>query len=156
MGLHGRIEAFSCKRAGEDKKLSKMLEQQYVEELASSPGGLGTSPLGPLSDSSTRRLLIDLISTMNASFPDYDFSALRPEQFMKEQNMNLVVSSINRHLADLSETYNTSFLDELWAAVEEVVRIRDCEIYSYLPDMEEDPFSDGNLWSFNYFSSTKT
>lgn len=26
--VSGRIEAFSCKRAGEDKKLSKMLEAQ--------------------------------------------------------------------------------------------------------------------------------
>jgi hypothetical protein len=26
--INGSIEAFSCKKAGEDKKLSKMLEQQ--------------------------------------------------------------------------------------------------------------------------------
>merc|ERR1719267_36830 len=74
--INGRIEAFSCKRAGDDKKLARSLEQQYVEGMAStSAGGLtGTSPLGPLSDAATRRLLIDLISTMNASFPDHDFS----------------------------------------------------------------------------------
>mmetsp|Transcript_52753 Transcript_52753/g.120222 ORF Transcript_52753/g.120222 Transcript_52753/m.120222 type:complete len:125 (+) Transcript_52753:99-473(+) len=86
--IDGRLEAFSCKRAGEDKKLSKVLEQQYAEELASSPSSaLGSSPLGPLSDSGTRRLLIDLISTMNASFPDHDFSALRPDQFCRELHL---------------------------------------------------------------------
>ena len=35
--------------------------------------GSGSSPLGDFSDSSTRKLLINLIATMNASFPDYDF-----------------------------------------------------------------------------------
>lgn len=149
--LNGRIEAFSCKRAGEDKKLSKVLEQQYVDELASGPSSLGSSPLGPLSDSSTRRLLIDLISTMNASFPDHDFSALRPEQFCRELHVNQVMTSVNRHLAPLSETYNSSFLDDLWLSIEDVVKLRECEVYSYVPDMEDDPFSQGNLWSFNYF-----
>lgn len=154
--LNGRIEAFSCKRAGEDKRLSKMLEQQYVDELASSPTALGTSPLGPLSDSGARRLLIDLISTMNASFPDHDFSSVRPDQFVKEQHSNLVMSNVNMHLAELSETYNSSFLEELWMSIEEVVKIKDCEIYSYVPDMEEDPFSEGNLWTFNFFFFNKT
>lgn len=78
------------KRAGEDKKLSKLLEQQYAEEVASSPSLLGSSPLGPLSESTTRRLLIDLISTMNASFPDHDFSSLRPDQFTRETNVHQV------------------------------------------------------------------
>jgi len=63
----------SGKRGGDDKKLSKKLEQKIVNELSSSPEG-GTSPLGPLSDASVRALLIDLIITLNASFPDYDFS----------------------------------------------------------------------------------
>jgi len=153
--LNGRIEAFSCKRAGEDKRLSKMLEQQYVDELACSPTALGSSPLGPLSDSGTRRLLIDLISTMNASFPDHDFSSVRPEQFLKEQHVSLVMSNINMHLAELSETYNSSFLEELWMSIEEVVKLKECEIYSYVPDMEEDPFSEGNLWTFNFFFFNK-
>ena len=31
--LEARIEAFSCKMAGEDKKLSKRLEKQYKRDL---------------------------------------------------------------------------------------------------------------------------
>jgi hypothetical protein len=127
-----------------------------VDELASSPSALGSSPLGALSESSTRRLLIDLISTMNASFPDHDFSALRPEQFCRELHVNQVMTSVNRHLAPLSETYNSSFLDDLWLSIEDVVKLRECEVYSYVPDMEDDPFSQGNLWSFNYFFFNRT
>lgn len=109
------------KRAGDDKKLSKMLEQQLIEELATSPGTLSSSPLGPLSESSTRTLLIDLIITMNASFPDYDFSALRPEQFQRNRDLGAVINHINGHLADLDQSdigFNAAsgktFLGEIW------------------------------------------
>ena len=60
------------KKAGADKKLSKELETQYAKDVAESPESAQT-PLGPLTDAKTRKLLIALISTMNASFPDYDF-----------------------------------------------------------------------------------
>lgn len=66
---------FAGKRAGSDKKLYKELNQQY-EELSRSPEAqeaLSTSPFGPLSLSTSRRTFISLISTLNASFPDYDF-----------------------------------------------------------------------------------
>lgn len=149
--LDGRVEAFSCKRAGEDKKLMKKLEQQYNEEIATSPCSFD-SPLGALSDSSSRRLLIDLISTLNASFPDYDFSSLRPDQFTKELGFDFVLRSINRHLAEFTQP----FLDELWAAIEDSVVLNECDVYSYVPDLDSDPFSsDGILWSFNYFFFNK-
>lgn len=63
------------KAAGDDKKLMKRLEQTMLEELATSPKPdvTAASPLGSLTDASTRTLLIRLISTLNASFPDYDF-----------------------------------------------------------------------------------
>ena len=156
--IHGRIEAFSCKRAGDDKKLARDLEQQYVEEMAASSGSSagqpGTSPLGPLSDAATRRLLIDLISTMNASFPDHDFSALRPEQFCREASADFVARSCTRYLSELNDQ-GFDLLQELWAAVEEAVSLKDCEVFSYVPDMETDPFSEGVLWSFNYFFFNK-
>jgi len=152
--ISGRVEAFSCKRAGEDKKLSKKLDQQYQEELALSPSSsqfLSMSPLGALSDATSRRLLIDLISTLNASFPDYDFSCLRPDQFTKEASAPFVMRSINSNLADVA---TQEALTELWSAVDDAVTLDDCDVYSYVPDLETDPFSD-NLWSFNYFFFNK-
>ncbi|KAJ8603362.1 hypothetical protein CTAYLR_004297 [Chrysophaeum taylorii] len=150
--LSGRVEAFSCKRAGEDKKLSKKLEAQYNDELETSPSQQQQSPLGTLEDASTRRLLIDLISTMNASFPDHDFSSLRPDQFTRA-HYQVVSRSINRHLSELG----TEVLEELWAAAEEAVQLNECEVYSYVPDLDSDPFSaDGIIWSFNYFFFNKS
>jgi len=123
--LDGRVEAFSCKRAGDDKRLSRKLDRQLKQELATSPKSPAESPLGPLSESSTRNLLIDLIITMNASFPDYDFSSLRPEQFLKESHLSFVVNDINTHLAHVDEfrieglTSGTEkkFLVDVWRTV---------------------------------------
>jgi hypothetical protein len=86
------------KRAGSDKKLYKELNQQY-EELSKSPDSqeaLSTSPFGPLSLSTSRRTFISLISTLNASFPDYDFRSVAPSssfQPLPPMHMSLLLTS---------------------------------------------------------------
>ncbi|KAH8092936.1 RNA polymerase III core binding protein [Aureococcus anophagefferens] len=120
--IDGRVEAFSCKRAGDDKKLSKQLEKQYADELTSSPGSLDTtSPLG----------------------------------FCREASADFVARSCTRYLSEISDQ-GFDLLQELWAAVEEAVSLKDCEVFSYVPDLDSDPFSEGALWSFNYFFFNKT
>lgn len=39
--------------------------------------------LGDFSEQSTRRLMTDLVLTLNAAFPDYDFSSIKPSDFTK-------------------------------------------------------------------------
>jgi hypothetical protein len=69
------------KAAGADKKLYKQIEIKY--DPSNSPpdeDGAGSSfrniisPFGPLDQPASRRTLFYLIGTLNASFPDYDFS----------------------------------------------------------------------------------
>lgn len=43
----------------------------------------------------------------------------------------------------------------LWNALADIIKLSECEVFSYLPDMESDPFSEGNIWSFNYFFVNK-
>jgi hypothetical protein len=122
--LNGRIEAFSCKRAGEDKKLSKVLEAKMMESLQADEDEIPTmrsrsSSLGDLSEVSTRRLLIDLISTLNASFPDYDFSNAKTEDFVPQSSLTYVLQRVNSYLAEITVN-NPSFLDEMWRTVDEV------------------------------------
>lgn len=243
--INGRIEAFSCKKAGNDKRLAKTLESLYQREMgelqqdgsdgseyqaqiqekeqenasdnqgqaipigshgswwhysprmaSSAPGslslptsssssflvpspsqsssssssiaccswdkrinmkGLSPSPIGSLMDSSTRKLLINLITTMNASFPDYDFTNVKPEQFEKEPNVMLVINTINTYLADFVEASKPGFLEQMWTAISDSVQLDACEVFSYLSAMEDSgPFSEGNLWSFNYFFYNKS
>jgi len=177
--VHGHLEAYSCKRAGSDTKLYKSLDKQYVEELSRSPSNSGggscgitttttnnnnninnnnysdlvsVSPFGPLTQSSSRMTLIFLIATLNASFPDYDFSHLRGEHFTKEPSIDLVINSIDTILSSVIPEYHSCLRRELWEALEVETQLRECDIYSYIPDPDSDPFfEDGYIWSFNYF-----
>lgn len=188
--IQGSLESFSCKRAGQDKKLAKQLQLFYQNEVAADLmlNGSTTHPLtmssrsppnttllektttlpadkepivvlaseendiGSLQDATTRKLMINLISTMNASFPDYEFSGCRPEQFQKMGPLGKIMHRINTQLAEMVEIHTNGFLEELWTAIEHVIHLQDCQVYSYLPNMEsDDPFTDGCLWSFNYF-----
>eukprot|EP00698_Gefionella_okellyi_P005787 TRINITY_DN15240_c0_g1_i1.p1 TRINITY_DN15240_c0_g1~~TRINITY_DN15240_c0_g1_i1.p1 ORF type:complete len:226 (+),score=25.81 TRINITY_DN15240_c0_g1_i1:33-710(+) len=152
----GKVEAYSCKRAGEDKKLAKLLESQLAAESARSPP-LSCSPFGPLGESQSRRTFIDLIATLNASYQDYDFSTLRADQFTKESSFGVVASTINTALADLyARIGRPDFPALLWRAIDETIETADCDVYSYLPDEDSDPFSEeGGIWSFNYFFYNK-
>lgn len=47
------------------------------------------------------------------------------------------------------------FLSKLWKSIDESISLKDCEIFSYEPDWNDDPFSDMVLWSFNFFLYNK-
>ncbi|CAN0355199.1 unnamed protein product [Discosporangium mesarthrocarpum] len=44
----------------------------------------------------------------------------------------------------------------MWRDMDSVMKLKDCEVYTYSPDMEGDPFSEGCLWSFNHFFFNRT
>lgn len=122
-----------------------------TSKLRSKPLRRRSNSLGEFNEPSTKRLLIDLISTLNESFPDYDFGKTKADQFVL-QNTTKVVSNVNSHFGELTmQQGGERFLDDLWATIDEVVSLRKSEVYSYVSDMDGDPFSDGSLWSFNYF-----
>ncbi|KAG0622436.1 hypothetical protein M758_3G097400 [Ceratodon purpureus] len=160
--IQGVMEAYSCKLAGVDKKLSRSLEQEVVDSLAYSPLDLSTSPVGPLSNTASRRTLIYLILTLNHMYPDYDFSMLRPHHFTKEHGVLAAKQKIDVSLVEASKIWSTevgeetTLMDSIWNGIDEVMNLEECEVYSYSPDAEGDPFADtGSIWSFNYFFYNK-
>lgn len=161
--LQGVVEAYSCKLAGIDKKLSRSLEQEVLESLAVSPQHLATSPVGPLSSSASRRTLIYLILTLSHMYPDYDFSMLRAHHFGREPTLTAVKQNIEQSFVEASQVWSqqlgddgSTFLDAMWTAMDEVIELTECEIYSYKPDVEGDPFAEkGSIWSFVYFFYNK-
>jgi len=147
--INGRIEAYSCKRAGQDKRTAKSLEKQ-LKTLASSPKVAPSSPLGPLALPSTRKLLISLITTMNSCFPDYDFSDLRPEQFTETKAKD-VLESLNGLFIDAMDTTVKGFRSTFWKTVDEVIQIDKCQIFTYKPGFG----SSKALWATNFFFYNK-
>lgn len=69
----------SGKLAGSDKRAAKEITHAVDSQLSHSAvqqhASLANSqtPLGDLHEPSTKQLLVSLITTLNASFPDYDF-----------------------------------------------------------------------------------
>lgn len=183
INICGSIESYSCKMTGNDKKLYKDMNTYGksptdLEALSPSESQLeqlhGVSPnsmfLGPRSripsteeeknisqvSVMSRKMLFTLISTLNASFPDYDFSHVKSEVFSREDDLKWVVNNINSNLSTSMGEDFVKLSPKLWKAIDDEICLQDCDIYSYNPDMESDPFGeDGSLWSFNYFFFNK-
>lgn len=159
--VYGALEAYSCKLAGLDKKLSRSLDVEV--QSGSSPLELSLSPVGPLSESSSRKTLIYLILTLNHIYPDYDFSQLRANHFQKELGIQAAEQSVDTRLLEVSKVWektpglgDSPFLDTLWSAIDEAIALNDCDVYSYKSDLETDPFGEQTaVWSFNYFFYNK-
>lgn len=226
--INGRIEAFTMKRAGTDKKYAHALGERFVAEMEqresemadyqeflqkqkvrnhksvearkrsvsvgshpvaettkpvkiqrtransldeAAAAGIATpalSPLGDFHEIGTRRLMTDLILTLNASFPDYDFGNSRPFHFLKKSAKG-AMDETNGRLSELASRRGENFLREMWNAIDNVICLSETEVFSYVPPaINEDPLGfltetllDGDddaatpLWSFNYFFVNK-
>jgi len=151
--LTAKLECFSCKKAGNDKQLYFALDKEYKEEMSRSPqeSPLSASPFGPMLYKRSRETLIDLISVLNASFPDYDFRSVRESQFVKEELAN-ALGQINSRLASVLPNF-AQIRDQFWSAVDQEMNLRECTVYSFTPDLDCNPFEEEGdaVWSFNYF-----
>ncbi|KAL8584410.1 hypothetical protein ACOMHN_032030 [Nucella lapillus] len=70
----------------------------------------------------------------------FSFMATRPWAVTQAINTQLFGGQVGR------------LEDKLWQAVDGEIDLKECQIYSYNPDMSSDPFGEeGCVWSFNYF-----
>lgn len=177
----GRVESYSCKMAGNDKRLYKTMHAepgtspndlhalsppQSLQSFSFSPAKSfsysnsddGLESNGHLCDTISRKTLFFLISTLNASFqPDYDFSDAKSDEFSKEPSLRWVMNAVDSNFLSTSahQAY-AAIRSQLWSAIDAEINCSDCEIYSYNPDLSSDPYAeDGSLWSFNYFFHNK-
>jgi len=108
--------------------------------------------LGDFLESSTRKLMTDLILTLNASFPDYDFSNVKPNQFQKLR-MDDVRKSIYEKLSEFaSQRSSPNFLVDLWYAVNDVINLSESDCYSFEYEFD----NEDSLWNFHYLFVNKS
>ena len=175
--LDVRLESYSCKLVNSDKRsltaalaapgtsphdlqplsppiLDSTLAPLFPSSLPKTrrvSGGSDTGDDATLCDSINRKMLFNLTALLNASFPDYDFSAAKGDHFSACPDIDTVRRLLDTHLGPSSQVYY-QLKPTLWALIDEEIKLRDCLIYSYNPDLSVDPFSeDGCLWSFNFF-----
>ena len=78
-----------------------------------------------------RKMLFTLISTLNASFPDYDFSSVKSEAFSREESLSWVVNNINSNLStSMGEDY-IKLSPRLWKSIDDEICLQDCQIFRY-------------------------
>ena len=124
--VSARVESYSCKMAGDDKRLFKSFSNEAnpkdLTTLSPPQTLLSVSPVSPFGQSMSstdesesplnyvcsRKTLYYLVSTLNASFrPDYDFSNAKSDEFSKEPSVNYVTDFINNSLrAVLGDSFN--------------------------------------------------
>ena len=92
-----------------------------------------------------------LISTMNMSFPDYDFrhfivecvidSTVKPDHFRCIEDVSQAIRAINSQLCEVPDVDFGS----LWREVDSAIQLHNCLVYSYLSDLSDDPLSEGQM-----------
>lgn len=155
--IKGSLEAYSCKHTGTDKRLSLSLEHEILDYLGRSSDTDSPSPADYLISRSSRKTLIYLILTLYHMYPDYDFSAVKAHQFFTDESWDSFEQIFDAYMREASKEWietngGSSLLEDLYKALDEVVKLSECEIYSYNPDSDADPFLQrGAIWSFNVF-----
>ncbi|KAJ3289661.1 RNA polymerase III-inhibiting protein maf1 [Borealophlyctis nickersoniae] len=157
--IFGRIEAYSCKNTEDDKRLKKHVQTNYPDAqmgLGLTPASMSplspSSSSGPLSQTICRKTLFYLLATLNAAYPDYDFSDVKPESFTRVPTLGMVANNVNTTLLVHLGVTPSSVGSIIWAAIDEAAQLSDCEIYSFHPDADSEPDAEeGNLWSFYFF-----
>lgn len=81
---------------------------------------------------------------------------MQSHEFSKEPSLQWVMNSVDANLAAIAGDQYTALRQVLWPSVDEEIEFKDCDIYSYNPDLNSDPYGEpGCLWSFNYFFYNK-
>ena len=120
--IHARIEAYSCKPTDSDKKLKHFIESRYPTTVELSSSVESQTALDDIS----RKTLVYLLSTLNAAFPDYDFSEVKPGYFKKTTIVN-----IRNYLSPLSHAIEIGYLLE---CIDHVADLQECSFYAFEPD----------------------
>nr|XP_009772057.1 PREDICTED: repressor of RNA polymerase III transcription MAF1 homolog isoform X2 [Nicotiana sylvestris] len=143
--IKGCLEAYSCKHTGTDKKLSLSLENEIFDYLGRSSDTDSSSPVEYLSCRSSRKTLIYLLLTLYHMYPDYDFSAVKAHQFFTEESWDSFKQIFDIYMFEASKEWleaneGSPLLETLYKALDEVVKVAECEIYTYNPEADADPF----------------
>ncbi|KAL6529190.1 hypothetical protein OROGR_014813 [Orobanche gracilis] len=147
--ITGCLEAYSCKHAGTDKKLSLSLENEILDQMGKS-SDTDSSPIEYLFSRSSRKTTIYLLLTLHHMYPDYDFSAVKAHEFFAEESWDSFKQIFDVYMFEasrewLEENEGRPLIEALYKALDEadlplVVKLSECEIYSYNPEAEADPF----------------
>mmetsp|Transcript_25795 Transcript_25795/g.53771 ORF Transcript_25795/g.53771 Transcript_25795/m.53771 type:complete len:350 (+) Transcript_25795:280-1329(+) len=92
--------------------------------------------LGDFNEQGTRRLMTDLVLTLNASFPDYDFGSIKPTDFVKlpaKKAARRINESLSEWAVSSASTTSSNNLNHMWKDVDEAIALNECDVYKFIP-----------------------
>ncbi|PKU61553.1 hypothetical protein MA16_Dca014992 [Dendrobium catenatum] len=159
--IKGSLEAYSCKPTSVDRRISDNLEHEILDYLSQSADSDPSSPVEYLSRRSSRRTLIYLVLTLGHMYPDYDFR-VQCRHICSSQRKNGIASGrfLTPTCLKLLRSGSSLMAVLFWSAwkrpLMRVIKLEECEVYSYNPDFDGDPsIENGAIWSFHFFFYNK-
>lgn len=70
------------------------------------------------------------------SFPDFDFAAVQPSDFVN-LSTSIAMDRINKRLSDVA-LHKETFLTDLWTTVDSVMTLNECDVFCYQPAVSDD------------------
>jgi len=156
--VSGQVDLFSMKHAGNDKSDAAELGRAFVNDVMEH-GSLphSASPLGPLHEPATRKLLVHLILTLQQVYPEHIWDTVKPDDFAFEAHTSMVQNFVESRLLGALDSNGAHFTNTLWKALESSIgwNTADCSVFSFINETafspQDDPFRDGKVWSHNFF-----
>jgi len=130
--VNGVMEAYNAKKPDRNEaKLFRSVRNKVENKISSSPKlfteKMASSPLGPINHTSTIQLLVHLISTLNSSLPEYDFSNLQASDFVHEGELCIVMNKINEYLLNYAlEAKHPGVRKAFWENLDGVIDLKKC------------------------------
>ncbi|EGG06391.1 uncharacterized protein MELLADRAFT_77819 [Melampsora larici-populina 98AG31] len=101
-----RIEAYSCKSVASERKMFKSLDQEFTSDLEVSASisppehshHLLESAFGRLDNKDCRKTFWLLIATLNAAYPDHNFSNVKAEDFHRDESAHSILMKMSEAL----------------------------------------------------------
>lgn len=135
---------------------SNSKQQQQSSPLLSIPPGIASSlissPFGPLDQAASRKAFGYLISVLNSTHPDHDFSSLQPSDFKREPSVTSVINNFN----NLMFSAGMPLPPNLWQTLDDHIGLKECACYSHIPpDSLLNDMQPGTLWCYMWFFFNK-
>lgn len=150
--VDSRMYGMSIGSLGAEQTSPQLLSPpSSLDRQRRSSSSLPFSPFGPFDQGSSRKQYAYLISVLNASDPDRDFSSLSPDNFTRENSLSKVIHGFNNILVGLGSTTPSG----MWDTLDKHIDFKDCKMYSLdLPPnfLQDDP---GVTWCKMWFFFNK-
>ncbi|MFQ6636337.1 hypothetical protein Gotur_013960 [Gossypium turneri] len=119
--------------------------------------------MGVLSKGFDRQFsILSLLEELRVQFSPFPKSnstgyMVKAHQFLTEESWDTFKQIFDTNMLEASKEWieaygGSALLETIYKALDEVVKLSECEIYSYNPDSDADPFLEkGAIWSFSFF-----